>query len=203
MHLDNFIQESKPIILAISLHLIMIAGLFSFQKAAVEISNYSAAGSFNMVSFAESSDQKQIEKKIIAKPVIEKAKSEIAEKKIAKSIESSASQTSQNNNSSNLANSSSEVIYDAKNLGNPQPQYPLLAKKRGEEGTVMIRAFIDEKGAPSKIEIFKSSSFSLLDNAAVKAIEKWQFIPAKKFGQYISSSVIIPITFKLNQVYES
>lgn len=176
-----FDQESKPLFFALILHVAIFASFFSFTPASVDISNYTAAGSFSMMSFSDStqgiSEQKTIQ------PKKEQQSSQ------------DSSQNSQNNNS----DSSSEIIYDAKNLGNPQPQYPTLSKRRGEEGTVLIRAFVDASGIASKVEIFKSSQFELLDNAALEAIKKWHFVPAKKFGQNLASSVIIPINFKLNQ----
>lgn len=182
---DNLYQEFKPMALAVALHLAIFASLFSFSAPLVDISNYTSAGSFSMSSFSHT-ETGISEKKAVTKP--------------------EEQQTPQNNdqNSDNKnSNSSSEIVYDAKNLGNPQPQYPLLSKRKGEEGTVLIRAFVDPSGVASKIEIFKSSSFSLLDNAALEAIKKWRFVPAKRFGQSISSSVIIPINFKLTQAHES
>lgn len=174
-----FNQESKPLFFAIGLHAAIFLSLFSFSNPSVDISNYTSAGSFSMMSFSDSTDG--ISKQKTIQPKKERQTSQ------------STSQNSQNNNS----DSSSEIIFDAKNLGNPQPQYPLLSKRRGEEGSVLIRAFVDQNGIASRVEIFKSSSFYLLDNAALEAIKKWHFIPAKRLGQYISSSVIIPINFKL------
>ena len=182
----NFNNEVKPIALAFGLHLAIFASLFSFTSASVDISNYTAAGSFSMMSFSDSTSG-------ISEQKTTQVKKE-------QQTSQNPSQNSQNNNSdssSEIANS--EIIFDAKNLGNPQPQYPMLSKRRGEEGTVLVRAFVDASGIASKVEIFKSSSFSLLDDAALEAIKKWRFVPAKKFGQYITSSVIIPINFKLNQ----
>lgn len=183
--LQNLRHDFKSVTLAILLHAAIFASLFSVSSVAVDISNYSAAGSFTMMSFSNQNDG------ITEKKVVEKRE----EKSVSKSQNSV--QNSQNNN--NASDSSSEIVYDAKNLGNPQPQYPLLSKRKGEEGTVLIRAFVDASGAASKVEIFKSSSFSLLDSAALEAIKKWHFVPAKRLGQYISSSVIIPINFKLTQ----
>lgn len=186
----NFNHELKPIFFAAFLHLAIFASLFSFAPPSIDISNYTAVGSFSMASFSDSTLG------ISEKKVVQPKKEQQTPQK--------SSQSSQNDNSAssskiNSTDSSSEIVYDAKNLGNPQPQYPLISRRRGEEGTVLIKAFVDASGIASKVEIFKSSSFSLLDNAALEAIKKWRFVPAKKLGQYVASSVIIPINFKLTQ----
>lgn len=181
---QNFNRECKPIFLAVAMHLAIFASIFSFTSASVDISNYTTAGSFTMTAFF-AKEEGVLEKRATVK---------LKNHAIANKSQNNPQNTQQNN-----SDSSSEIIYNAKNLGNPQPQYPLLSKRRGEEGIVLIRAFVDETGTASKVEIFKSSSFALLDNAAVEAIKKWRFAPATKLGQYIASSVIIPINFKLTQ----
>jgi TonB family protein len=182
---QNFNRECKPIFLAVAIHLAIFASIFSFTSASVDISNYATAGSFTMTAFF-AKEEGVLEKRATATPKNH-------------AIANKSQNIQQNNSQQNNSDSSSEIIYNAQNLGNPQPQYPLLSKRRGEEGVVLIRAFVDETGAASKVEIFKSSSFALLDNAAVEAIKKWRFAPATKLGQYIASSVIIPINFKLTQ----
>ncbi len=91
----------------------------------------------------------------------------------------------------------SEAVFEAPFLNNSYPKYPELAKRRGEEGQVLLQVTVGENGLAKEIKIAKSSSFKMLDLAAVEAIKKWQFVPAKKFGQAVTSSIIIPITFKL------
>jgi TonB family protein len=93
--------------------------------------------------------------------------------------------------------SQSEAKFESEFLSNEYPKYPALAKRRKEQGQVILRATIDENGAPKKVEIAKSSSFKTLDFAAIEAVKKWQFIPAEKFGQKLVSTILIPITFKL------
>jgi protein TonB len=44
----------------------------------------------------------------------------------------------------------------------------------------------------------ESSGFQSLDNAAVKAVQKWKFAPARMGSLAIASHVDIPIRFQLN-----
>jgi len=87
--------------------------------------------------------------------------------------------------------------YNAAYLNNPPPIYPLSARRRGMEGRVLVRAEILEDGSCSRVELKRSSGSDLLDQAALEAVKKWHFVPAKKGAQAISAWVDVPITFKL------
>lgn len=83
-------------------------------------------------------------------------------------------------------------------MENPAPAYPVLARRRGQEGTVLLRVDVDTKGRPTLVSLQKSSGFPLLDNAAVQAVKRWKFKPAQIAFFAVSSTVDIPITFKLS-----
>lgn len=78
------------------------------------------------------------------------------------------------------------------------PRYPTVARKRGQEGTVWLDIWLDEKGNKSKLEITQSSGLTLLDKSALKAVSGWQFKPYEKNGIRIASRVRIPVVFSLN-----
>ena len=77
--------------------------------------------------------------------------------------------------------------------------YPRIAKKEGWEGTVTLRVVVDVKGKPAEITVDKSSGHKVLDDAAIRAVRKWIFSPAKDGNIPIRSSVKIPIHFSLTQ----
>ena len=88
-------------------------------------------------------------------------------------------------------------IFDAAFLNNPQPSYPVFAKKRQQEGTVMLKVKVSTEGKAEVVELAESSGFSLLDEAAQLAVAKWQFIPARHGDVVVIASVIVPIRFAL------
>jgi periplasmic protein TonB len=47
------------------------------------------------------------------------------------------------------------------------------------------------------VQIEKSSGFDRLDNAAVTAVKKWRFVPAKRNNQALSAYVLVPMPFIL------
>lgn len=89
--------------------------------------------------------------------------------------------------------------HDVSYLNNPKPVYPLLSKRAGEEGLVLLRVLVSTDGLAEKVEINKSSGFSRLDEAARKTVLKWQFKPAQRGNTPIADWVQVPVNFNLNQ----
>lgn len=85
----------------------------------------------------------------------------------------------------------SEVAY----LQPPVPRYPKESRRTGEEGLVVLRVLIDEKGRPARIEVEQSSGFARLDNAAREAVERALFKPYMENGIPHSAFALIPIEF--------
>ena len=82
-------------------------------------------------------------------------------------------------------------------LHNPAPEYPALALRRNWEGTVLLRVRVLPNGRPGDIQIQQSAGRSQLDEAAVAAVRRWSFVPAKKGDQAIEGWVTVPIDFKI------
>lgn len=87
--------------------------------------------------------------------------------------------------------------YNAAYLSNPPPPYPLAARRRGIEGTVLVRAEISAGGECLRVELKKTSGADILDQAALQAVKGWRFVPAKRGSQALVAWVEVPITFKL------
>ncbi|MCT7944899.1 energy transducer TonB [Shewanella septentrionalis] len=79
----------------------------------------------------------------------------------------------------------------------PQPTYPRIARKKGLEGTATIEVMFNELGEQLALTLVKSSGFSLLDQAAIAAVENWQFAaPTPRLASHYK--VRVPIRFALN-----
>lgn len=83
-------------------------------------------------------------------------------------------------------------------LKNPAPEYPSLAQRRGWEGTVLLRVHVLANGKPSEIQIQKSSGREALDEAAIRAVKRWSFVPAKRGDVAQEGWVTVPLDFRLN-----
>ena len=74
--------------------------------------------------------------------------------------------------------------------------YPELAKSASLEGKVSVVAFINKKGIPKNVYIMRGV-FPSLDEAALVAVKKSRWLPAKNNGKRIGVWVTIPVVFKL------
>jgi len=89
-----------------------------------------------------------------------------------------------------------QMAYPRYQLNTPPP-YPGLARKRGQEGTVILQVLVSKEGRVNDLQIESSSGFRLLDRAAAKAVQKWLFEPGQLDEERVEMWVKVPITFHL------
>ena len=77
------------------------------------------------------------------------------------------------------------------------PDYPERARRKGWQGTTLLRVLVNSRGKSETVEISRSSGFSILDGAAVKAVQRWRFRPAHDGRKTVESWVKVPIVFRL------
>lgn len=87
--------------------------------------------------------------------------------------------------------------FNAAYLNNPEPKYPPLSRRLGEEGKVLLKVRVTSDGLPAAVDLEKSSNFDRLDAAAREVVARWRFVPARRGDQPIEASVIVPIVFRL------
>lgn len=81
----------------------------------------------------------------------------------------------------------------------PSPRYPPQSRRLREQGVVVLRVVIDERGEASSIEIETSSGHARLDDAARAAVLRAAFRPYVEDGEPRRALVLIPIEFALNR----
>jgi len=80
---------------------------------------------------------------------------------------------------------------------NPPPEYPPEARARHQEGVVLLDVEVGADGRTAEVGVKQSSGFPSLDRAAVSAVRRWTFEPARTAGLPVASRVEIPIRFDL------
>jgi protein TonB len=80
-----------------------------------------------------------------------------------------------------------------------KPRYPDSARRRGVEGTVIIKAYVTEQGRVEQVQVEQSAGHGDLDAAAVEAVGRWRFQPAQRGRQAIAMWVSIPVRFMLDR----
>lgn len=80
-------------------------------------------------------------------------------------------------------------------IHSPAPVYPERAARQRLSGEVVVRALVGADGRLRQVEIARSSSHRVLDQAALRAVRGWRFQPAMHQGREVAQTVHIPIEF--------
>jgi protein TonB len=89
-------------------------------------------------------------------------------------------------------------VFNADYLDNPAPAYPLISRRLGEQGRVLLRVRVGTGGQAELIEVHGSSGFARLDDAARDTVRRWRFAPARRGDAPVPAWVLIPISFRLD-----
>lgn len=89
--------------------------------------------------------------------------------------------------------------FNADYLQNPPPAYPSVARRQGQQGKVVLRVLVSAAGLPSQVEIRNASGVGALDEAALNAVRRWRFVPARQGSQPVAAWVLVPIVFTLER----
>jgi len=95
----------------------------------------------------------------------------------------------------------SQVIgpsYNAAYLRNPAPPYPAAARWLRLQGTATVRVLVSLDGRPMTLRLEKTSGARILDDAALKAVKHWLFVPARHGSEPVAAEIDVPVRFRLN-----
>lgn len=88
--------------------------------------------------------------------------------------------------------------FGAAYLNNPAPKYPPTARRMGEQGKVLLRVLVTMEGLAKTVVLNRSSGYEALDHSALKAVQQWRFVPARRGGSPVEAWVQVPILFRLD-----
>ncbi|MES2129716.1 MAG: energy transducer TonB [Pseudomonadota bacterium] len=80
----------------------------------------------------------------------------------------------------------------------PQPVYPAMSRRMGEQGKVVLRVLVNEKGLAEQATVQSSSGSTRLDEAGRQAALRALFKPHLEDGRAVPVYVIIPLNFQLS-----
>jgi len=87
--------------------------------------------------------------------------------------------------------------FSADYLRNPAPAYPPASRRIGEQGRVVLRVLVGADGRPEQVDVRTSSGSPRLDAAALEAVRRWKFVPARQGDRALAAWVLVPISFRL------
>jgi len=79
----------------------------------------------------------------------------------------------------------------------PPPEYPESARRDGAQGLVVLDVTVSPEGTPLDVAVAQSSGVATLDAAAVSAVIRWRFAPARRDGDAVEARIRIPVRFRL------
>lgn len=88
-------------------------------------------------------------------------------------------------------------VYDADYLDNPPPAYPPLARRMQLEGRVVLRVRVGMDGDAQEVLLDTGSGHAILDRAALAAVRRWRFVPARRGSEPVEAWVRVPLVFRL------
>ena len=94
-------------------------------------------------------------------------------------------------------NIKSKAQYKIGTIENPHPEYPIIARKKGWQGRLLLAVHIDKNGKVLNIYVKETSGFEVLDRVSVKTIRDWKFLPARYGDNNVEDKINIPVSFKL------
>ena len=107
--------------------------------------------------------------------------------------------TPENNyKANNISKKFTKAKYIMGSINNPHPPYPLLARKYGWQGKLILKVYVKSNGSVENVEIEKSSGYPILDNVSRKTLKNWYFTPARFGDTNVNDNLKIPVRFVLN-----
>jgi periplasmic protein TonB len=80
---------------------------------------------------------------------------------------------------------------------NPAPEYPASARRRRQQGLVLLEVAVTAEGRAARVALLHSSGVPALDEAALGAVRGWQFEPARSDGLAVACGIEVPVRFQL------
>jgi protein TonB len=87
-------------------------------------------------------------------------------------------------------------VREPKKIADVRPVYPAIAQSARVQGSVILEAVINERGAVERIKVLRS--IPLLDGAAIAAVQAWRYTPTTLNGVPVSVLMTITINFTLH-----
>ena len=78
-----------------------------------------------------------------------------------------------------------------------KPEYPKGARQRGEEGDVTVELDVSSDGTVAGARIVASCGFAELEQAAIQAVKRARFTPARRGSSAVPATARLTLTFRL------
>ncbi|QWD89488.1 TonB family protein [Polynucleobacter sp. MWH-CaK5] len=199
--LRTWILANKIAAFVVFMHLLLIVGFQSGMDRTKSASNMGDTVVANLLDANPQKEKSTVPRPTPVKPV-EKKKVEATPTPITTTTGSFTPPNQESSlPASSLGGSSTgdpkTVSISQAQCSVPEPFYPNLSRRMGEEGKTLVRLFINESGAVEKVALAQSSGIHRLDQAALDAGMRVRCKPFIEFGKAIKVTAIQPYIFRL------
>jgi periplasmic protein TonB len=80
-----------------------------------------------------------------------------------------------------------------------RPSYPSSARSSGVQGTTLLEVLVTVEGRVTDVVVKESAGHPALDEAAVDAVRRWRFEPARRGSEPVAMRVELPFEFRLRR----
>ena len=200
--LEKFSTQQKITVLVVAAHMLILLG---FEYGPQQGHSASAIGDTVVANLLDPHPQQETTKKLLTPPTAlipqEKNKNSSTPVAAKQSPSSTTSHPESSPPASSFGGSSSgdpkTVSISQAQCSVPEPIYPNLSRRMGEEGKALVRLFINESGNIEKVTLVQSSGIPRLDQAALDAGQKARCKPFIESGKPIKVTAIQPYIFQL------
>ncbi|MFA4917311.1 MAG: TonB family protein [Syntrophales bacterium] len=119
------------------------------------------------------------------------------EKEERKPIGSPNSKTNMSEHTGRVPETAVDITAAPRYGENAPPVYPMIARRNGYEGMVLLSAEVLSDGRAGQVRLKKSSGYAVLDKSALQAVKKWKFEPARRKNTPVVVWVNVPVKFVL------
>jgi len=78
------------------------------------------------------------------------------------------------------------------------PRYPESARRQGVQGITELKIHILSDGSVAEVLVARSAGHQELDQAALEAVKRWRFEPARRGDEPVAVWALVPIRFRLD-----
>jgi periplasmic protein TonB len=78
-----------------------------------------------------------------------------------------------------------------------RPSYPSSALRQGIQGTTMLKVHVLIDGRVGDVVVQQSAGHPDLDQAAIEAVRRWRFEPARRGSDPVAMWVLLPVQFQI------
>lgn len=78
-----------------------------------------------------------------------------------------------------------------------QPEYPQEARRRIEDGQVIVLMHVDRSGYVCRVTLVQGSGVEGIDDAALKAVRRWRLTPGTRNGEPVEAIHTFTVRFRI------